>query len=376
LAAHIYIYGDIDSFEDEFAGDWGFVNLKEVKNQLEAQKDETEIVVHIHSYGGDVATGFAIHDLLRAQNKPVTTQNEGMCASIATIIFLAGDKRVMAQNSEFFIHNPWTAWVGGESKDLKQYADQLEVLEEKIAAMYASKSNLSNEDIRSFMNAGKAFTAKEAQEIGFANAAPDQMSAIAKKFNYGKFKAVARFKPDNKMSKEAITKEEAEGIFAKFEKSVKALFGSDETKALKMTSADGTEIDFFELKEGDKVESGVKAKVDSKNAKGDFVMPSGETYKFEDGKLNAIVPVENAEVKALKAEVEQLKAFKAENEKLTAKLTANENAITTMKAEFTTLKASISGVFEDESKREGGSAGESGESGKPQSRKLFKEKEG
>ena len=164
--AHVYIYGIIDSWQDNKADDYGIVNLKSIKNQLENQAGFEEIIVHIHSEGGDVTEGFAIHDFLKSQGKPITTIVEGMCASIATVPALAGDKRQMTANSTFFIHNPW-GFVGGEKEEIQRYANELEEIENKLSDFYAKFSSLSKEDILNFMKVETSFTAEEAVTNGF-----------------------------------------------------------------------------------------------------------------------------------------------------------------------------------------------------------------
>ena len=86
----IFIYGDVYNQQSEQQNTaWGEVSLTSVKNQVKnLAADTDEYIVHIHSRGGDVYEGFAIHDYLRTLNKPVTTKIEGLCASIATIIAL------------------------------------------------------------------------------------------------------------------------------------------------------------------------------------------------------------------------------------------------------------------------------------------------
>ena len=176
--AHVYIYGIIDSWQDNKADDYGIVNLKSIKNQLENQAGFEEIIVHIHSEGGDVTEGFAIHDFLKSQGKPITTIVEGMCASIATVPALAGDKRQMTANSTFFIHNPW-GFVGGEKEEIQRYANELEEIENKLSDFYAKFSSLSKEYILNFMKVETSFTAEEAVTNGFMTEVVGTIKAVA-----------------------------------------------------------------------------------------------------------------------------------------------------------------------------------------------------
>jgi len=176
--AHVYIYGVIDYWQDNYASEWGYVNLKDVKNQIDAQKDAKEIVVHIHSPGGSVTEGLAIHDFLRSQGKPVTTKIEGSCYSIATVIALAGDTRKMTSNAEFMIHNPWGA-ASGDKDDIKKYLDQLEEAENQIADFYASKTNITKEDALTLMKEETFMDVETAIKHGFVTEEDVTMKAVA-----------------------------------------------------------------------------------------------------------------------------------------------------------------------------------------------------
>jgi len=324
--------------QDASSSDWGFVNMKDVKNQLDAQKDAKEIIVHIHSEGGDVTEGFAIHDLLKAQGKPVTTQCEGLCASIATVIFLAGDTRIMSSNSEFFIHNPW-GFAGGESGDIQQYADNLKKIEDKISDLYVTHSNMTKEEALQYMKDSKSFTAAEAYDAGFANTPSNEI------------KAVAKFRKNNtQMSKEAVTKEEVQGMFAKLMTSIKEAI-APKAVALVVQDANSTDVTFPDLEDDATPSVGDKATVDGSPASGEYVMPSGETYVFESGELTEIKTdgSEDEEMLALKEENENLKTqiedLKASNLKLEQAKKDHENKLKEIQSEVVNLKKGLSSAF-------------------------------
>ena len=106
--ATINIYGDITSIpwtEDE-------VSAGNLSRQLEELKDCSEINVYINSYGGEVAEGLAIYNALKRHNAKIKTYCDGFAASIASVIFMAGDERVMNDSSLLMIHNAWTFAMG------------------------------------------------------------------------------------------------------------------------------------------------------------------------------------------------------------------------------------------------------------------------
>ncbi|GAG61745.1 unnamed protein product [marine sediment metagenome] len=97
IEGHIFIQGIISPWQDKGSEEWGEVNIKQVTRQIQDNADAGKLIVHIHSPGGDVDEGFGIHDILvshgRDKGIEIETRIEGLCASIATVIFLAGSVR-------------------------------------------------------------------------------------------------------------------------------------------------------------------------------------------------------------------------------------------------------------------------------------------
>jgi ATP-dependent Clp endopeptidase proteolytic subunit ClpP len=151
-SASIFIHGDIIPWQDSSSEDWGMVNLKSVTRQLRDAKDDgaDTIDVHIHSNGGDVTEGFAIHDVLVNSGMKVNTIVDGSCYSIATVIFLAGSKRSMSKNSQLMIHNPF-GFAGGTADDIEKYADQVRDAENKILDFYIEKTGADRDQLSAMM---------------------------------------------------------------------------------------------------------------------------------------------------------------------------------------------------------------------------------
>ncbi len=143
-------------------GDWQGLSAKELVNELKAI-DGDELVVRINSPGGSVFDGIAIYNALRYHPANVHVRIEGLAASIASVIAMAGDTITMADNSLMMIHNP-LGWVGGEAEDMRRTADMLDKATEAIALAYSGKSGRPIEDITPLMASETWFTAKEAQE--------------------------------------------------------------------------------------------------------------------------------------------------------------------------------------------------------------------
>lgn len=127
------------------------------------------ITVKINSYGGDAYEGVTIYNLLRAHSQPVTVQVLGIAASAASIIAMAGDQIEMARNSEMMIHKAWMIAVG--NADLfREAADWLDKLDLAMAGTYAARSGLDLERVQGMMATESFFSAKEAIELGLADA--------------------------------------------------------------------------------------------------------------------------------------------------------------------------------------------------------------
>lgn len=163
--ATINIYGDITSFP------WleTDVSANSLVKQLEALGDVERIDVFINSYGGEVAEGLAIYNALRRHKAKVVTHCEGFACSIASVIFMAGDERIMNESSLLMIHNAWTI-ADGNAEQLRKCADDLEKITAASVTAYKAHSNLSEEEIKALMDAESWILPEEAIEYGFATA--------------------------------------------------------------------------------------------------------------------------------------------------------------------------------------------------------------
>lgn len=132
---------------------------------LQAIKSKT-IMLRINSPGGSVFDGVAIYNTIKAHPATVETHIDGLAASIASIIALAGDKIVMAQNAFYMIHRPFLLAIG-TSADLRKDADVLDKIEDMLLDTYSAKSTKSRAEIKQMMADETWFSAKESLEAGF-----------------------------------------------------------------------------------------------------------------------------------------------------------------------------------------------------------------
>ena len=162
--ATINIYGDICSWAWEELGETSAVTLSK---QLEAIGDVDQIDVYINSYGGEVAEGLAIYNALKRHKAKVTTYCDGFACSIASVVFMAGDERVMNDASLLMIHNAWT-YAAGNAEELRKQADDLDTITQASVNAYKAVSTLSEEEIKKLMDAETWILPEEAVQYGFA----------------------------------------------------------------------------------------------------------------------------------------------------------------------------------------------------------------
>lgn len=150
--------------------------LIDVVNQVNAAKDDKEHTFIIDSVGGDVDTGFAIAEYI--ESLPNTTTVAKHVYSIATVIFLAGKKRIANSESVFMIHNPWTD-VAGDSEQLRRVANELDQVEARIETFYQQKTGVESNVLSELMRVETFFDAHQAQNIGFVNTIENRLKAVA-----------------------------------------------------------------------------------------------------------------------------------------------------------------------------------------------------
>ena len=175
-SADILLYGPIS--ESSWWGDE--VTPKQFAEDLAALGDISELNVRINSGGGDVFAGLAIHSMLKRHQATVTVYVDGLAASIASVIAMAGDTVIMPKGSMMMIHNPWTiAW--GDADELRKSAETLDKVRESLIAVYADKTGMSRDEIIAVMDDETWLTADEAVKFGFADKIEESQIAASMK---------------------------------------------------------------------------------------------------------------------------------------------------------------------------------------------------
>lgn len=304
--------------EIHISGEIGYnYTLDTLNGALNALDSEvTELDVYINSGGGSVTEGFAIYDKLMTLSYSVNTIVNGMCGSIATVIFQAGKKgkRKMFKNAEFFVHNPF--WMPNypeamEAKDLEALAQDLKNAENKIKNFYSGITNKSIEELTPILDRQTTLTAEEAIEWGFVD------EIVGKEIEaYTRYKLVAYFDKktiNNKMENQEL-KTELTGIKAILAKLTKTFFKNKTTEL-----ETGEKLYFAE----DVVAEGTTLYLDEAMTEivpdAEHKLVGGVIAVTVDGVVTEMKTVEDTtEVDALKAEIETLKAQIADKDALVA----------------------------------------------------------
>ncbi len=174
--ADIFIYDEISPY---------VVSAQGVVAQLNALKDVPTLNVRINSPGGSVFEGVAIYNALTRHPGTVNVYVDGLAASIASVIAMAGKTINIAENAMMMIHNP-AAIVWGQAAELRKQADVLDQIKETIINTYATRTGKGRKALGELMDNETWMTAKECCDGKFADACVKGMKAAAS-FDLNKF---------------------------------------------------------------------------------------------------------------------------------------------------------------------------------------------
>lgn len=158
----IEIYGELTPWW------WDSNSARSIARVLGDNGSATRIDVRINSPGGDYLEAVAIAQRLREHQATVVTHIDGLAASAASLIALAGDTVLMAQGAEFMIHEP-SSGVFGNAADLERVRARLESTTQSMAQTYSRNSNLSEDEALAAMAAETTYSASEARAVGFVD---------------------------------------------------------------------------------------------------------------------------------------------------------------------------------------------------------------
>jgi ATP-dependent Clp endopeptidase proteolytic subunit ClpP len=156
---------------------WPFISADEFVRALAGITAKT-VTVRINSPGGDVFDGMAIFNALKTYNGKVVTRIEGIAASMASVIALAGKEVQAYANTMYMIHEPY-AFTAGNQYSLRELADILEKMSGQMIDIYSSNASPGKREIAQMMKDEAWLTAKEAKEKGFIDTVLDGKGAKA-----------------------------------------------------------------------------------------------------------------------------------------------------------------------------------------------------
>ncbi len=167
----IWIYDEITS--DGYGG----ISAGDVVGALDSV-GTNPVNVKINSPGGDVFQGLAIYEALKNHPAKVTTSNDALAASIASIIYLAGDEKLAAPNSFLMIHDPYSGAMG-TADDLRKQAELLDMAAEQLTGIYVEETQFDAKSIKSLMSIETWFNFDESIENGLSDGSTRQAAVEA-----------------------------------------------------------------------------------------------------------------------------------------------------------------------------------------------------
>jgi ATP-dependent protease ClpP protease subunit len=161
-AGDLWLYDAIDAWADDW---WGGVSAAMVVEALQ-KLDGAPVTVHVNSPGGDVFEAIAMYATFKAYPGEVTMRVEGLAASAASYLVMAGDRTMIDPNAMVMIHDVWGIEIGN-AEEMHRYADTLDKTSQNLADIYARRSGKGTADSwRAAMKAETWYTGTEAVDAG------------------------------------------------------------------------------------------------------------------------------------------------------------------------------------------------------------------
>ena len=168
--AEICLYDVIDQ--------WGGISAKDFRRELAAAGDVDVIHCRINSPGGSVWDGLAIHNTLKAHKAKVIVHVDGVAASMASIVAMAGDEIEMPANAFLMLHNP-SDIAAGDAEEIRKTANLLDQVKDQLAGIYAGRCGKSVDEIGKLMDAETWLDGKTAVEMGLATKCLEPLATAA-----------------------------------------------------------------------------------------------------------------------------------------------------------------------------------------------------
>lgn len=171
--AEVFVYDYIGP------SDWGYVGAKDFVAALRQLGDVKSIDVRINSGGGHCFEAMAIYNALSNHSAQINVFIDGLAASAASVIAMAGDTISIAENAMIMIHQA-TGSVWGTADEMRREAGMIDQLNVSVVNLYAARTKLPANDVKAMVDAETWFDAKAAVEKGFATAIVPNKSVSAR----------------------------------------------------------------------------------------------------------------------------------------------------------------------------------------------------
>lgn len=189
---------------DQIGPAWfGMIDGKTVSKAIKDAGDVDQINVHINSPGGSVWEGLAIYNILKGHSARVLTKVDGVAASSASVIAMAGDEIEIPKNALMMIHNPWT-YSQGYASDLRKDADMLDTHKTAIVETYLTKTKKSRDEVAKLMDDETWWTGEEAVAAGFATRTTPELTLPSSASASNEVAAMYRRAPSNFLTLAAL----------------------------------------------------------------------------------------------------------------------------------------------------------------------------
>jgi ATP-dependent protease ClpP protease subunit len=191
--AEILIYDEIGAFG---------ITAKQFADDLKGVGKAARITLRINSPGGSVFDGLAIHNSLKRLSARKTVWIDGIAASIASVIAMAGDEIVMPENTMMMIHDP-AGMVVGTAPEMRAMAEALDRIKGGLVSAYRDRTGKPEADIERLMAAETWLTANDAVAAGFADRVDKPIRATAR-FDLSRFRNAPAALADEPLKEEPM----------------------------------------------------------------------------------------------------------------------------------------------------------------------------
>jgi len=269
----------------------GGVNAQGFIEEIKSFKD-SPMNLHINCVGGDVFDGMAIYNIIKKRTAKTTVYIEGIAASMGSVIALAADNVVMAENSLFMIHNAWGGAMG-EAKEMKKTAKLLDKISGEIADIYVKKTKLPYDKVKEMMDEETWLNAEEALELGFIDSISDAIK-VAAKYDVSKFKNITNKEIKNKLSINIKSKKMTDELKAWFNGKVEDIIARVKSENVDTDSKSNVEVTMSDEAEILNKFSDFETKVAEISGSVTELEGEKETLTMEVERLNGLLSKSNA----------------------------------------------------------------------------------